>query len=170
MKVLGISGSPIPNSNTDRAVKMAIEETGLNTEFIKLKDYTVMLCNACLGRVQTNRCVNTKDDGIVLAEKAKEADALIIGCYTSYSSIDSRTKAFLERLYPLRHVLGFMRNKPGDAIVTCAINAGHEELPSACDMAINAIKFYMMEEEMIFLNAINAVTELGRMIRRALTK
>ena len=131
MKVLGVSGSPIANSNTDRAVKMALEATGLDSEFIKLKDYTIAPCNACLGCVKINRCVNTQDDGIVLAEKAKEADALIIGCYTPYSSIDARTKAFLERLYTLCHIHGLMRNKPGGAIVTCAISAEHKVLPPA---------------------------------------
>ena len=54
MKVLGVSGSPIPNSNTDRAVKA------------------------------------------VLAEKAKTADALVVGGYTPYSSLDAPTKAFQE--------------------------------------------------------------------------
>lgn len=29
MKILGISGSPIPNSNTDRAVKAVLSGTGL---------------------------------------------------------------------------------------------------------------------------------------------
>ena len=36
MKVLGVSGSPIYNSNTDRALKAALEATGLETGFIKL--------------------------------------------------------------------------------------------------------------------------------------
>nr|WP_291317804.1 NAD(P)H-dependent oxidoreductase [Desulfuromonas sp.] len=40
MKVLGVSGSPVPNSNTDRALKLALEATVLDTEFIKLKDYS----------------------------------------------------------------------------------------------------------------------------------
>ena len=39
MKVLGVSGSPIANSNTDRALRLALASTGLETEFIKLKDY-----------------------------------------------------------------------------------------------------------------------------------
>ena len=77
MKVLGVSGSPIKNSNTDRALRLALESTGLETEFIKLKDYTIAPCQACLGCIKTNRCV-IDDDGIMLAEKAKEADALII--------------------------------------------------------------------------------------------
>ncbi|MBA4372134.1 MAG: flavodoxin family protein [Thermodesulfovibrio sp.] len=153
MKVLGVSGSPIPNSNTDRAVKFALEATGLDTEFLKLSDYSIAPCKACLGCLKTNRCV-IEDDGIMLAEIAKEADALVIGCYTSYSSIDARTKSFIERLYPLRHINGFMRGKPGGAIVTCAVPDNAEGLPPAFDMGKNAIIFYMMEEGMSFEGAV----------------
>lgn len=37
MKVLGVSGSPIENSNTDRIVKTIFEASGLDTEFINLQ-------------------------------------------------------------------------------------------------------------------------------------
>ena len=154
MKVLGVSGSPIYNSNTDRALKAALEATGLETEFIKLVEYKLTPCRACIGCVDTNRCVNTQDDGILLAEKTKEADALIIAGYTPYSTIDSLTKAFIERLYPLRHKHGFMACKPGGANVTCAIPAANRALPPASDMGVNAIMFYMMEEGMNFVGAV----------------
>src|SRR3972149_10889373 len=101
MKVLGVSGSPVYDSNTDRALKVALEATGIETEFVKLVEYKITPCRACIGCVNTNRCVNTNDDGIMLAEKVKEADALIIACYTPYSSMDSLTKPLLESLYPL---------------------------------------------------------------------
>lgn len=156
MKVLGVSGSPIDNSNTDRALKLALESTGLETEFIKLKDYTVEPCRACLGCVKTNQCV-IKDDGIKLAEKAKEADALIIAGFTPYSTLDARTKAFIERLYPLRHTYGYMAGKPGGAIITCAVPADIEMLPPACDFGVNAIKFYMMEEGMEFVGEVRVI-------------
>jgi len=156
MKVLGVSGSPIKNSNTDRALQAALDATGLETEFIKLSDYTVAPCLACLGCVETNRCV-IEDDGIMLAEKAKEADALIIAGYTPYSSLDARTKAFIERLYPLRHQHAYMRGKPGGAIVTCAVPPGSERLPPACDFGANAIKFYMMEEGMKFMGEVRVL-------------
>ena len=104
--------------------------------------------------MDTNTCVNTNDDGIFLAKKAKEADALIIACYTPYSSIDSLTKAFIERLYPLRHQRGFMAGKPGGAIVTCAVPGTNKALPPAGDMGVNAIMFYMMEEGMNFVGAV----------------
>ncbi|MEK6622179.1 MAG: flavodoxin family protein [Planctomycetota bacterium] len=154
MKVLGISGSPIYNSNTDRALKASLEATGLETEFVKLVDYKITPCRACIGCVDTNRCVNTRDDGIMLAEKAKAADALIIACYTPYSSIDALTKAFIERLYPLRHKHGFMAGKPGGAIVTCAVPAASKTLPPAGDMGVNAVMFYMMEEGMNFVGSV----------------
>lgn len=147
MKVLGVSGSPIKNSNADRALKATLEATEMDYEIIKLRDYTVAPCLACLKCVNTNVCV-IKDDGIELAQKAKDADALIIAGYTPYSSLDSRTKAFIERLYPLRHKHGFMRGKPGGAIVTHAIPEGSENLPPAAEYGLNSIYFYMMEEGM----------------------
>ena len=157
MKVLGVSGSPIYDSNTDRALKVALEATGMETEFIKLVEYRITPCKACIGCVETNRCVNTSDDGILLTEKVKSADALIIACYTPYSSIDSLTKAFLERLYPLRHSHGYMAGKPGGAIVTCAVPEQNKMLPPAGDMGVNAIKFYMMEEGMNFVGAVKVL-------------
>lgn len=110
-------------------------------------------CKACLGCVKTNVCVQ-KDDGVLLAEKAKEADALIIGAFTPYSSIDSRTKAFIERLYPLRHLKGYMKDKPGGAIVTNSVPEGHTSLPPAGDLVIDSIKFYMLEEGMNFVGSV----------------
>ncbi len=152
-RVIGISGSPIDNSNTDRALKMALEATGLETEFVKLKDYVVAPCQACLGCVKTNRCV-INDDGIELAEKVKAHDAMIVAGYTPYSSLDSRTKAFLERLYPLRHRHGFMVGKPGGIIITNAVPDGNEMLPPAFEMGKNAVMFYMMEEGMEVADAV----------------
>lgn len=153
MKVLGVSGSPIKNSNTDRALRVALESTGLETEFIKLTDYTIAPCLACLGCVKTNTCV-IEDDGRLLAEKAKEADALIIAGFTPYSSLDARTKAFIERLYPLRHTHGYMAGKPGGAVITCAVPVDNTMLPPACDFGVNAIRFYMMEEGMDFVGEV----------------
>ena len=152
-KVLGVSGSPIANSNTDRALQAVLEATGLETEFVKLADYTVAPCKACLGCVKTNRCV-INDDGIMLAEKAKAAAALVIAGFTPYSTLDARTKAFIERLYPLRHQYGFMAGKPGAAVITSCVPEGNNQLPPAAEMGANAVAFYMMEEGMQFVGAL----------------
>jgi multimeric flavodoxin WrbA len=151
--VLGVSGSPIANSNTDRALKAVLAATGLRSEFIKLSDYTVAPCRACLGCVKTNRCV-IQDDGILLAEKTKAADALVIAAFTPYSTLDSRTKAFIERLYPLRHQKGFMAGKPGAAVITSCVPEDNQQLPPAAEMGVNAVAFYMREEGMRFVGAL----------------
>lgn len=156
MKVLGVSGSPIKDSNTDRAVKAALKATGVETDFVKLIDYNIAPCNACLECVKTNVCVQN-DDGMALVAKAKEADALIVGAYTPYSSLDARTKAFLERLYPLRHLKGYMTGKPGGAIVTTAVPEGNSTLPPAGDLAVNSIMYYMMEEGMNFVGSVKVL-------------
>ncbi len=102
VKVIGISGSPIPNSGTDRAVKKILEESGLEYEFIKLSDLNVRPCKACKACVKDNIC-KVKDDFPALAEKIKACQAMVIGAYTPYCLIDGYTKAFLERLWSMRH-------------------------------------------------------------------
>ena len=112
MTIIGISGSPVPKSNTDRALRIALDATGEETEFIKLSDYTYQACRACLGCEETNVCV-LKDDATALAQKIRYADALIVAGYPPYGYLDGRTKSFLERLWCLRHKHGFLRGKPG---------------------------------------------------------
>lgn len=94
MKVIGISGSPIPNSNVDRAVKKVLEATGMDTEFIKLSNYKFEACRACVKCASTNVCV-LKDDATELVQKVKEAGAIVIGGYTPHNSLDGRTKSFI---------------------------------------------------------------------------
>jgi len=102
LKILGVSGSPVPNSNTDRAVKAVLKASGANSEFVKLSDITVRPCRACKRCVEDNIC-KQEDDFPALASKVREASVLMIGAYSPYRSLDAWTKAFLERLWSMRH-------------------------------------------------------------------
>ena len=102
IKILGISGSPIENSNTDRAIKAILKASEFENEFVKLSEIDVRPCRACKGCVPDNVC-KVEDDFPALAKKIKEARALVIGAYTPYGQIDGFTKAFLERLWSMRH-------------------------------------------------------------------
>jgi len=144
-QVLGISGSPIPNSNTDLAVRKILEHSGLPGEFIKLSDLNMVPCRACLGCVKTNECV-VKDDARMLAEKFRQASAFVLGGYTPYSSLDGRTKTFMERMYCLRHQTGLNRGKIGASVITSACRPGAPGLPPAVDIANQQMAFWMMEE------------------------
>lgn len=109
-QVLGISGSPIPNSNTDRLIQAVLSASGLNTEFFKFSEMNVRGCMACLRCAGDNVC-KQKDDFAELGAKVRTAQALVIGAFSPYGSVDSFTKAFLERLFSLRHRVGLNRGK-----------------------------------------------------------
>lgn len=156
MKVLGVSGSPIPNSNTDRAVKAILDATGLEIEFIKLSDYKYSGCTHCLECTYTNKCV-IDDDGPMLIEKAREASAIVIGGWTPFSSLDSRTKAFIERCFANRHLKNYMKGKPAVSVVTHAAPEENPELPPAASMGQNAIMYYVIEEGMNYLGGVKVV-------------
>ena len=152
-RILGISGSPIPDSNTDRGVRYILEASGLESEFIKLSNLDFGPCEACLGCVETNECV-VEDDARELALKFREADAFVLGGFTPYSSLDARSKAFMERMYCLRHQEGLNWGKVGASVITTACKPGVEGLPHAAEIATSQIAFWMMEEGMVNLGTL----------------
>lgn len=158
MKVIGISGSPITNSNTDRAVKAVLDATGMETEFIKLSNYKFEACIGCVKCASTNVCV-LKDDATELAQKVKEADAFVVGGFTPYKSLDGRTKSFLERLYCLRHNKGYMRGKPGGIVITSAVPQ-QEPFPPVAEMGVAAVKAYMETERMNVVGDVKIVGDV----------
>jgi len=117
IEVLGISGSPVENSNTDRLVRAVLDATGLECEFVKLSKINIRPCLACTQCVPDNIC-KVKDDFPELAEKIKKAKALIIGAYLPYKQIDGFTKALLERFWSLRHVTNLLRGKLCATVLT----------------------------------------------------
>ena len=117
IEVLGISGSPIEDSNTDRLVRAVLDATELECEFVKLSKINIRPCLACVQCVPDNIC-KVKDDFPELAEKVKKARALIIGAYLPYKQIDGFTKALLERFWSLRHVTNLLRGKLCATVLT----------------------------------------------------
>lgn len=109
-KIIGFSGSPVRNSNTDRMVKEVLESSGQEYEFIKLSHLNIKPCLACKGCVEDDTCI-VRDDFLEIAKKVKEADAIVIGAYTPYGIIDAFTKALLERFFSLHHNGGQLRDK-----------------------------------------------------------
>jgi multimeric flavodoxin WrbA len=132
VEVLGISGSPVENSNTDRLIQLVLHSTGLKSEFIKLSDCKIEPCNVCMvddpkwGRVfpcqLDNQCI-IQDDFQNIMPKLLEADAIVIGGYPSYGFVDARTKTLLERMFALDHCAfqekPLMTGKLGVSIAVC---------------------------------------------------
>jgi len=142
-QVLGISGSPIKKSNTDRLVQAVLDASDLKTEFIKLSKIQVRPCIACLGCKEDNIC-KVKDDYPELAEKVRRTGALVVGGYSPYGAADGFTKAFLERLFSLRHQNGLNRGKLA-VVVTTGIGRGAPGLEEASSQIAHALKLEGME-------------------------
>jgi hypothetical protein len=117
IEVLGFSGSPIENSNTDRLIQAVLDATELESEFVKLSQINIRPCLACKQCVPDNIC-KVEDDFPELAEKIKKAGALIIGAYIPYKQIDGFTKALLERFWSLRHVTNLLGGKLCATVLT----------------------------------------------------
>ncbi|HSV41831.1 MAG TPA: flavodoxin family protein [Methanomassiliicoccales archaeon] len=127
MYVLGISGSPVKDSNTDKLVKAIMSASNAeNQDFIKLSDVNIGPCRAHLKCVENNRC-DIEDDWAHISRTLLRADALVIGSPTDYSSPSSFTKSFIERCYSLRHQRLLLKGK---LCVTVAVGSATEQLTS----------------------------------------
>ena len=135
--IIGISGSPIKNSNTDRLIQAVLDGSGLSSEFVKLSKIDVRPCIACLGCKKDNIC-KVKDDFPELAEKVRHAGALVVGGYSPYGAVDGFTKAFLERLFSLRHQNGLNRGKLA-VVVATGIGRGAPGLEEAGNQIAHAL-------------------------------
>ena len=142
-QVIGISGSPIENSNTDRLVQAVLEASGLEYEFVKLSEVNIRPCIACLGCTGDNIC-KVNDDFPGLAEKLKKAHGLVIGSYPPYTSVDAFSKAFLERLFSMRHQNHLNRGKLA-VVLTTGIGRGAPGLDEAGQQVSTALQMEGME-------------------------
>jgi multimeric flavodoxin WrbA len=139
VEVLGISGSPVENSNTDRLIQAMLDATELECEFVKLSQINIRPCLACKQCVGDNIC-KVKDDFPQLAKTIKKAKALIIGAYLPYKQIDGFTKALLERFWSLRHVTNLLRSKLCATVLTYLS-------PDAADNTNQALAIQLKEME-----------------------
>lgn len=140
MKILGISGSPVPESNVDRLIKQVLKTSGLEFAFIKLSNLNVRPCLACKACVEDNIC-KVNDDFPALANKVQEAQVLVIGGYTPYRVLDGFTKSFLERLWSMRHLHSLNENK----YVITVISGLHKKIRQT---ALDALAVELFMEKM----------------------
>jgi len=139
--ILGISGSPRVNRNTDSAVKMILEECearGEKTEFITLRNKRISGCISCLGCTENNYCV-VDDDFREIREAMLNADAIVIGAPNYYSLPNAATHALLERCFCFRHQSAFLlKDKP---LVLLSTGYSSDEINS---QTLNIMEYFLV--------------------------
>ena len=103
LKVLCISGSPRGGGNTDvlvGSIFKGIQETGVETEKIFLRDYIIQPCIGCERCRKDKTCTRLYDGMQLLYPKIIESMGLILGSPTHNYNVTALVKAFIDRLYP----------------------------------------------------------------------
>ena len=100
MKVLAICGSARPQGNTNlllHEVLKALEQEGLETEYISLHDKQILPCRACMQCAkEKNRCAQ-EDDFMPVYEAMAAADGLLVGSPVYFGSATPNLMALLDR-------------------------------------------------------------------------
>ena len=102
-KILVITTSLRARSNSDILAKRlaaGAREAGHGVECVSLKGKDIRFCVGCLACQKTRKCV-LNDDAAAIAEKVKDADALVFVTPIYYYGMSGQMKTLLDRLNPL---------------------------------------------------------------------
>ncbi|AKB19004.1 flavodoxin family protein [Methanosarcina sp. WWM596] len=104
MKILGISGSPRPESRSGsiKVVQKVLENTGCEYELISLHGKNIGGCIGCMACVDDNIC-KVNDDMKTLRDKIVEADAYVLSGVNYFDTLNAVMHCFMERWYQFRH-------------------------------------------------------------------
>ncbi|MCP4537939.1 MAG: flavodoxin family protein [Chloroflexi bacterium] len=129
MKVIGISGSPRANGNTEILLQHALEpfqEKGWKIVEFFASSQIITPCNGCDSCARTGQCV-IKDDMGLLHEEYAACDAMIIASPVYYRNVTAQTKAIFDRSYATRDNRP-LANKVGGAIAVGRGTGGGQSL------------------------------------------
>ena len=151
MNVLGISGSPNPNGNTDHAVRYALDflqREGFSTRFISLAQKDIQPCNACWSCSAAQKCVFDDDMTEILAAM-RWSHGLIIGSPVCFGMVSGQLKVMMDRTVILRPNYDGpmeMAGKIGAGIACGAFRNGGQET------TLQNIQTYLLQQNMQVIN------------------
>ena len=112
MTVLGISGSPIVEGNTDRIIKAILEKSGKETVFLNLSCLHFDPCRGCCHLcAKTNMC-KVKDELHPYLKLVIKSQALVLGTPYQLGMPTGFMYNFLTRLFCFHHVKKLLVDKP----------------------------------------------------------
>ena len=133
LKVIGISGSPFASrfKKTEWLLIKSLEAVrseGLETDLVKLRDFSLKLCDGCDKCVREKKCpFDEEDDMPKLYEKLLSCKGIIIASPTYFASVSGMVKNFMDRTRPLRMRNLPLKNKVGGGVTTAGWRSGGQE-------------------------------------------
>ena len=119
-KVIAFIGSPRKGGNSELLtgeLLKAAQQGGATTEVVRIAEYDLKPCDACMTCRKTKKC-KIEDDGEKLFNKIKEADGVVLATPVYFGSCAPQMKIFVDRMGYLAKALGQpLNNKVGSALV-----------------------------------------------------
>ena len=148
MKVLGILGSPCLSGNTSDLLDAALEgarEAGAHVERFDLARMKINACMECGGCDTGASCVQARDDMLLIYEKIRSVDAMILASPIFFMGVTAQTKAMIDRCqcfwverFVMRKRAYEGRRRPKGLFVSCA--GGPKEM--VFEPAIHVVKAF----------------------------
>lgn len=137
MRVLGISGSPRKNGNTDYAIRLVLRRLrelvpGLETEFLRVADYQIEHCRGCRYCMTAVECTIKDDDVDMIVDRMHRADLIILGSPVYWYGPPGVIKDFIDRTHGFYPDEGRFRGRRV-ALISVAAQSGypsHERIMS----------------------------------------
>lgn len=103
-KILGISGSPVKQGNTETFLNTILENAGKEghaAEMVRLGGLTIrhcIHCNFCLARQRPGKYCALRDDAQAVYEKLEAADIIVLASPVYFMRTSGMMAAFIDRL------------------------------------------------------------------------
>lgn len=118
MAIIGVSGSPILDGNTDRIIKSILEQSNKDHTFINLSTMKYDPCRACAHLCAATNICPLDDDLKPYFELIRDAEALVLGTPIHAGYMSGWMFSFTTRLSCFSHVNHPLRGKPVILVVT----------------------------------------------------
>ena len=127
--VLGVSGSPRRDGNTDLLVQEALrllgERTGAKTEFLRVADFRIEPCRGCRACMTLGHCAIQDDEFEALMARFFAADFLVLGAPVYWLGPPGVMKNFIDRTHGYYTDHTILRGKRA-VLISVATDSGFE--------------------------------------------
>jgi multimeric flavodoxin WrbA len=128
MAIVGISGSPIVNGNTDRMTKAILAQSARDTKFVNLSKLNFGPCRGCAYNCASTAMCGVKDDLNPHLADIRDAEALVLSTAIHHGTMTAWMYSFFSRLWCFLHENKTLNNRPVVLVAT-----GIDEMPEDRD-------------------------------------
>jgi len=155
MNILGISGSPRKNSNSEALLNAALEpfaEANWNITKISLSEVKIEMCTGCETCVEEKACL-INDDMVQVYHAFSTCNAVIIAAPSYWRNVPAQLKALFDRSFAVQGAKP-LKGKLGGAIAVGRATAGGGQ-----SKVLDAIhNFYLSSGALCVSGELNGVT------------